>query len=384
VNPRSLYIHVPFCLRRCSYCDFAVTATREPPVDAWLRAVTTELHALRSRHGWPVLALDTLYVGGGTPSLLPIGMMAKLRDALRADASWSENIEWTVEANPETLTRELARDWQDAGVNRISLGAQTFHEPTLQWMGRLHGTDGPARAIDHVRDAGIDNVSIDLIFGVPSRLGRDWGHDLDRAAALEPEHISLYGLTAEQATPLGRWVNEGRETLATEDRYEEEYRLAVERLTLRGFEHYEVSNFARPDRASRHNTAYWRHAPYLGLGPGAHSYVAPERWWNIRDWSEYRSAVESSGTGEADRETVSGNALALEQIWLGLRARPGLAIASLTTDQRTRIAGWEAKGLIGVRDGHALPTTSGWLVLDRLAVELSPSSETVVSASVPA
>jgi oxygen-independent coproporphyrinogen-3 oxidase len=374
VNPRSLYIHVPFCLRRCSYCDFAVTATREPPVAAWLRAVSTELRALRELRGLPVLMLDTVYIGGGTPSLLPIGMMAQLRDTLSPHATWSDAAEWTVEANPETVTRELASDWRDAGVNRISLGAQTFHEPTLQWMGRMHGADGPARAIADVRAAGIDNVSIDLIFGVPARLGRDWPADLERAVALDPAHVSLYGLTAEQATPLGRWVAEGRESLATEDRYDEEYRHAVDHLTSHGYEHYEVSNFSKPGLRSRHNTVYWQHEPYIGLGPGAHSYIAPERWWNVRDWGEYAALVDATGTGIAEREVVAGTALEMERLWLGLRARPGLALNTLTSAQQTQVETWAAAGLIGIADGRALPTTSGWLVLDKMAVELSPDA----------
>lgn len=375
VLPRSLYVHVPFCLRRCSYCDFAVTATREPPVEAWLHAVTTELRALRAAHDWPVLALDTVYIGGGTPSLLPTGMMARFRNAIAADAVWDDGAEFTVEANPETLTPELARDWRAAGVNRLSIGAQTFHEPTLQWMGRMHGVDGPARALDAARGAGITDVSIDLIFGLPARLGRDWRSDLDRTLALDPTHVSLYGLTAEQATPLGRWVAEGREVMTDEDSYEAEYRLAVETLTSHGYEHYEVSNFSRPDRASRHNRAYWQNRPYIGLGPGAHSYLEPRRYWNVRDWAEYSGRIEQDGSAVAEDEIVSGDARALEQIWLGLRARPGLETAGLGAAQRAMIAKWSAEGLVDVENGHALPTTSGWLVLDRLAVELSSTVE---------
>lgn len=373
--PRSLYIHVPFCLRRCSYCDFAVTATREPPVEAWLHAITAELRTLRALHGWPTLTLDTVYIGGGTPSLLPPGLMARLRDAIAHDATWDDSAEWTVEANPETLTAELARDWRAAGVNRLSIGAQTFHEPALQWMGRMHGTDGPARALDAARSAGITDVSIDLIFGLPARLGRDWGLDLERTLALDPTHISLYGLTAETATPLGRWVADGREVMIDEDSYEVEYRLAAEVLTSHGYDHYEVSNFSRPGRASRHNSAYWQNLPYIGLGPGAHSYLEPRRFWNVRDWAEYRARIESAGSALAEDEIVSGEAHALERVWLGLRARPGLEVAGLTVGQRGKLGKWASDGLLDIEHGRALPTTSGWLVLDRLAVELSEAAE---------
>ncbi|MEO5510428.1 MAG: radical SAM family heme chaperone HemW [Longimicrobiales bacterium] len=376
MNPRSLYIHVPFCLRRCSYCDFAVTATREPPVDAWLRAIVTELRVLTASLDITTpLQLDTIYVGGGTPSLLPTGMMQQLRDEFEPLATWNDDAEWTVEANPETLTPELAADWRDAGVNRISMGAQTFHEPALAWMGRMHGADGPRRAFDAARAAGIDNVSIDLIFGLPPRLGRDWGTDLQLALDLDPTHVSLYGLTAEKATPLGRWVAEGRETLISEDGYEDEFMLAATTLDAAGFEHYEVSNFARPGKRSQHNAVYWRHEPYIGLGPGAHSYLPPVRSWNVRDWAEYRARVEATGRGVSEDEVVSGETLSLERIWLGLRARPGLRVAGgaviLTSAQRRLVDSWRVAGLVEERDGFVLPTTAGWMVLDRLAVELS-------------
>jgi oxygen-independent coproporphyrinogen-3 oxidase len=304
-------------------------------------------------------------------------MMARLRSELSSHAVWDDAAEWTVEANPETLTQALAADWRAAGVNRLSIGAQTFHEEALTWMGRMHGAGGPARAFAAARDAGIDNVSLDLIFGLPSRLGRDWSSDLARALELEPSHVSLYGLTAEQATPLGRWVADGRESLATEDTYEAEYRQAVDYLTGAGFEHYEVSNFARPGRESRHNVAYWRHVPYLGLGPGAHSYIAPTRWWNVRDWADYQRRA---GAGESTvdaREVVEGEALGLEKIWLGLRARPGLAVTGpLSPGQAALLERWHDVGWI-VRDrGHVLPTAAGWLLLDRLAVELSDAEGT--------
>ncbi|HEX6693528.1 MAG TPA: radical SAM family heme chaperone HemW [Longimicrobiales bacterium] len=376
MNPRSLYIHVPFCLRRCAYCDFAVTATREPPVDAWLTAITAELRSLaESNEGAGPLSLDTVYVGGGTPSLLPEGMMTRLREALSPWAAWDSKAEWTVEANPETLTRALAADWRAAGVNRLSLGAQTFHEPALQWMGRLHGADGPARAFDAAHAAGIDNVSIDLIFGLPARLGRDWDADLARARSLGPTHLSLYGLTAETGTPLGRWVAEGRERLATEDTYETEYLTAAAAMDAAGFEHYEVSNFARPGLASRHNIVYWRHEPYIGLGPGAHSFIAPVRWWNVRDWAAYAAQVGATGSGRADEEIVTRESAALERIWLGLRARPGILRATLSEPQVALVDEWRRNGWVGPDQTYVQPTAAGWLLLDRMAVDLTAAGE---------
>jgi oxygen-independent coproporphyrinogen III oxidase len=371
VNPRHLYIHVPFCVRRCGYCDFAVTATSSAPVDAWLDAVAAELAERHDREGWtPPLRLETIYVGGGTPSLLGPGAMRRLRRVLDRFAVWPGTVEWTAEANPESFSGELACDWVEAGVNRLSLGAQTFHEPALRWMGRLHGSEGPGRALAAARSAGMENVSLDLIFGLPERLGRDWGSDLDRAVELGVEHVSLYGLTAEPATPLGRWVEAGRETLADEEQYADEFLLAAERLGAAGFRHYEVSNFAQPGRESRHNRAYWRHAPYIGIGPGAHSFLPPVRSWNVRDWAEYRHRLDQGLTAEGGREVLGVAEVSLESAWLGLRCSDGVATADLGAAQRELVGEWQRSGWAETTDARVRLTRSGWLLLDRLAVEL--------------
>lgn len=371
VSPAHLYVHVPFCLRRCGYCDFAVTATRSAPVEAWIDAIAAEL-ALRERDGaWSErLRLDTIYVGGGTPSLLGAGAMHALGKVLDRFADRAVDVEWTAEANPESFSAELARDWVAAGVNRISLGAQTFHEPALRWMGRLHGAAGPSRAVEAARSAGLENISIDLMFGLPSHLGRDWDADLEQVLRLEPAHVSLYGLTAEPGTPLGRRVGEGQERLADQDRYAAEYLLAADRLDAAGFRHYEVSNFARPGRESRHNDAYWRSRAYIGLGPGAHSFLPPVRSWNVRDWAEYSRRLERREPVEEGREVLDEAAVALEEIWLGLRSDAGLAAGGLTRSQQEAVHGWEGAGWAEQADGRVRLTRAGWLLLDRLTVEL--------------
>jgi oxygen-independent coproporphyrinogen III oxidase len=373
VLPRHLYVHVPFCVRRCGYCDFAVTALRDPPVAAWLHCLQTELELRAAEYAWTEpLPLDTIYVGGGTPSLLGTGVIRRLACVIGRSATWDgAAVEWTAEANPESFTACLASDWREHGVNRVSFGVQTFHEPSLRWMGRLHGPDGPGRAVAAARAAGIDNVSIDLIFGLPSRLGRDWPADLERALELEPAHVSLYGLTAEPATPLGRRVAEGSETLADEDRYAAEFLEAAERLRAAGFRQYEVSNFARPGRESRHNQAYWRHRPYLGLGPGAHSFVPPHRFWNVRDWAEYRSRLEAAASPEAGRERLGPDELALERIWLGLRIDAGLPLRELEPGGRDTVRRWSRAGWASLDADAVRLTPAGWLLLDRLAVELA-------------
>jgi oxygen-independent coproporphyrinogen-3 oxidase len=375
--PRSLYVHVPFCTRRCSYCDFAVQATPAAPVGEWLEAVTRELALLAREQGWDrPLDLDTLYLGGGTPSLLGCGAMAGLAAGLRPNARWdAEAVEWTCEANPESFTPELARDWRAAGVNRLSLGAQSFQEPVLRWMGRVHGAAGPARAMAAARAAGFENVSVDLIFGVPSRLNRDWRADLEGALALDPEHVSLYGLTAEAATPLGRWVREGRETLADEERYAEEYLLAHEVLTGAGFEHYEVSNFGKPGLRSRHNFVYWTGAPYAALGPGSHGFHPPVRRWNLREWPAYRDALLGGRLPVDGEERVSEDDAALERVWLGLRTDLGFPLEDAGEVQRDLAGLWAARGWAEVGEGRIRLTAEGWLLLDRLAVDFAAAAE---------
>jgi oxygen-independent coproporphyrinogen-3 oxidase len=371
--PRHLYLHVPFCLRRCPYCDFAVQPTRRPPVADWLDAVIAELAQAAEAGAWtPPLRLRTLYVGGGTPSLLGSGGMAALRERLEEQGvGWDEaTIEWTAEANPESFTRELARDWRDAGVNRLSIGVQTFHAPALRWMGRLHGAEGARAAVEAARSASFDNVSLDLIFALPARLERDWDDDLRQALALEPAHLSLYGLTAEKGTPLGRWVAEGRETMPDEDAYAAEYLRAVERATAAGLRQYEVSNFARPGYESAHNAAYWSGAPYLGLGPGAHSFLPPVRAWNRRDWAGYRDDVRAGRRPRVEEETVGGAQARLERHWLGLRTAAGLPWAELSSSQGARVVRWESEGWAMRDAGRVHLTPRGYLLLDRLAVEL--------------
>ena len=373
MRPTSLYVHVPFCVRRCSYCDFAVQATRQPPIAAWVEAVHRELRLQMEERGWAgPLRLDTIYIGGGTPSLLGAEGMRAFSERLGDVADWDPaTVEWTAEANPESFTREVAEGWRAAGVNRISLGVQTFHEPALRWMGRLHGAGGPGRAMENARAAGFDNVSFDLIFALPERLGRRWEEDLEGVLALRPEHVSLYGLTAEAATPLGRWVREGREVMADDERYADEFLMAHERLTAVGFEHYEVSNFGRPGRRSQHNFVYWTGAPYAALGPGAHGYDPPLRRWNLRDWDAYREAVERGELPVDGEEEVSPTDAELERVWLGLRTDRGVPAASMGDVQRDLGQLWSQRGWATIEEGRLRLTAEGWLLLDRLAVDFA-------------
>jgi len=367
----SLYVHAPFCVRRCFYCDFAVQVRRTGDLDGWLAALAGELKGVEAE-GLLVLDdhLETLYVGGGTPSLLGPGAMEGLARVVGCERVARSDLEWTSEANPESLTVEVADAWCRAGLNRLSLGVQTFHEPSLRWMGRLHGPEGAAAAVAAARGAGITNLSVDLIFGLPARLRRPWRQDLERALALDAPHVSLYGLSVEPRTPLGRAVAEGKEEPVDEERYREEFLEAAETLTRAGYEHYEVSNFARPGFASRHNRAYWTGAPYLGLGNGAHSYAPPVRRWNLRSWDDYGRVATLGRCAEEGREVLDAAALRLERVWLGLRTAEGLPLDGLGPGAEAVAARWVRGGLAEAGGRRVRLTPHGWLLLDRLAVEL--------------
>ena len=292
-----LYIHVPFCARRCSYCDFAIAVRSRIPEREFVAAIMAEW---QQRRRDPAIAsahsLDTLYFGGGTPSRLGGWALAELIERITTDLPLAAGAEITVEANPDDITAELASSWVRAGVNRVSLGVQSHDPSVLDWMHRTHRTEQVAPAMDILRAAGITNISLDLIFALPREVARDWLRDLDCTLALEPEHISLYGLTVEPHTPLARWTERGNAHAATDDQYAEQYLTAHRALRDAGFDHYEVSNAGRPGHWSQHNAAYWSGAEYLGLGPSAHSLLHGVRSWNIREWAAYQQAAQLGAT----------------------------------------------------------------------------------------
>ena len=373
---RSVYVHAPFCARRCPYCDFAVQVRRVGDLPGWRAGLEDELRTLAAEGRFPLAAsLETLYVGGGTPSLLGAGAMTALAALIGPERLRGGDLEWTAEANPESFTPEVAAVWRAAGVNRVSLGVQSFHEPALRWMGRLHGPDGARQAVATARAAGLAELSVDLIFALPDETGRSWDTDLDEVIELAPPHVSLYGLAVEAGTPLGWSVAEGRVRPASEERYREEYLSAVERLSAAGYLHYEVSNFALPGHGSRHNRVYWEGGAYLGLGNGAHSFSEPLRRWNLRDWDEYVRAARAGRLPVAGQEEVVGESRRLERVWLALRTDRGVAREELGPGARRLSQRWLARGLARSDADRVRLTAEGWLLIDQLAVELAGALE---------
>ena len=397
--PSHLYVHVPFCARRCSYCDFSIAVRSRTPIDEYVNALRSEL-ALGPVDG---AKLDTVYLGGGTPSRLGGLGVASVLAAIRDRATIGASAELTIEANPDDVNDIAVAQWLAAGVNRISLGAQSFDDTVLQWMHRTHDASQIASAVKAIRRGGIDNISLDLIFALPAHLDRDWKNDVDRALALEPAHVSLYGLTVEAHTPIARWADRGAVVEGSEAQYEEEFLYANEAMSAAGFDHYEVSNFSLPGKASRHNSAYWTGVPYAGVGPSAHSFDGAARRWNVAAYAEWVRRLSNSEPTLGGEELLTDENRDAEEVYLGLRTRNGLEIgeAELPVAELWRSAGWaeidrgtgngeggSGKGEarprreeLRTRSGFPLPaspfpltlrlTPTGWLRLDSLAADLA-------------
>jgi len=378
-----LYLHVPFCVRRCSYCDFSIAVRKRIPAREYVEAVLGEVALLgltdpgREPGDTEGHGLDTLYLGGGTPSLLPPDALATLVTSL-LDAFGAtplrDAVEVTAEANPEDVTPAHATAWRRAGVNRVSLGAQSFDDNVLTWMHRSHDAARIGAAVHALRGAGIENVSLDLIFALPAELQRNWERDLELALSLDPDHLSLYGLTVEERTPLARWISRGAVVPPDDDRYAEEYLLAHVRLAASGYRFYEVSNACRDERRSRHNSAYWSGRPYLGLGPAAHSYDGRARRWNVAAWPAYARAVAAGRSPVESREVLTPEQRELERVYLALRTDAGLPVTALHRPPPPSTARWLEQGWAELRGERLVCTPQGWLRLDSLVRDLTEAA----------
>lgn len=367
MHAKHFYIHVPFCARRCSYCDFSIAVRSSTPVAEYLRALATELNQI-IRRGAAVAPLETLYLGGGTPSRLGGNGVADVIGAVKRHWPIESDAEVTVEANPDDINDIAVARWVAAGVNRVSLGAQSFDDSALEWMHRTHDSAQISRAVETLKRNGIDDISLDLIFSLPDHLGRSWRDDLERAIELQPAHLSLYGLTVEPMTPLGRWADRGQTVQGGEEGYEAEFLTAHEMLSAAGFDHYEVSNFGRPGKHSRHNSAYWTGVPYLAAGPSAHSFDGAIRRWNISAYAEWIRRLAKDESVVGGEEMLTPENQRAERIYLGLRTTRGLTV---DTADLPRAKLWQSAGWATVTENHVQLTPLGWLRLDSLAADLA-------------
>jgi len=340
---------------------------RAVPVDDYIDALEREL-AIRfgDDQSW---AVDTLYFGGGTPSRLGGDGIARAVAVMRNRLALADDAEVTIEANPEDVSPDAVAAWRAAGVNRLSIGAQSFDDRVLAWMHRTHDAAAIGRSVDAARRGGIENVSLDLIFALPQEIDRSWSRDVASVLALEPSHVSLYGLTVEPHTPLGRWQSRGDVNEAPDDRYESEFLHAHEAMTGAGFEHYEVSNFARSGHRSRHNSSYWNESPYAGLGPSSHEFEGSRRRWNTSAYADWLRKVGAGRDPIEQSEELSLDNRIAECVYLGLRTDRGLV---LTEPEIERSRPWiEAGWAVLTSDRRIRLTPLGWLRLDALAADLT-------------
>jgi oxygen-independent coproporphyrinogen-3 oxidase len=374
-----VYVHVPFCGRRCNYCDFAIAVRKQVPSSEFVDAIMAEVvtRGLSESGG----NIRSIYFGGGTPSKLDPAELGRLLHGIPRALGVEDlstiagTAELTLEANPEDVSAESAKAWRAAGLNRVSLGVQSFDPAVLRWMHRDHSPEVSAKAVQTLRAAGFGSISVDLIFAVPDSLERDWTRDLDQAIALQPDHVSLYGLTVEPHTPLGRWRARGEVEEAPEERYELEFLEASDRLRAEGFEHYEVSNYGRAGHRAVHNSSYWKGVPYLGLGPSAHGFDGSERRWNRSAYVDWLRAVGERADPVEGSERLTPAERIAEDVYLGLRTVDGLAIhqSEVTTVTRWMDAGWAVLEPSSGTDwaGTLRLTPAGWLRLDSIAATLT-------------
>ncbi len=371
-----VYVHIPYCARICPYCDFAVAVEKPGERGRLVAALCRELErrAPAFRH-----EVDTVYFGGGTPSVLDREELASIIEALGRELQIEGARRIFLEANPEDATPEAIAAWRDLGVTTLSLGVQAFDRAALRFLGRRHTADEATRSIELAIAAGFETVSVDLIYALPGQTLEGWMEELDRALETGPDHLSCYQLTVHPQTPFGRLAERGRLSELAATTQADLLVATHERFGELGWDGYEVSNFARsPSHRSRHNLKYWNGSPYLGLGPSAHSFLPPVRSWNVADSREYLKRVEGSHPLTEGRERLTTRQRLLESLMLGLRTTEGVDLGalerrfdvSLAALNESRIERWRDRGWVRTEGSRLLPTPRGLAVADHLAAGL--------------
>ena len=369
-----IYIHIPFCKQRCSYCAFYSTTLyniRERYVDALCKEI-----AMRKEYagGAPI---ETIYLGGGTPSTLSMEQLKRICDTVYATYQVSPAPEVTIECNPDDLTPDFLAQLKVLPFNRISMGVQSFNDTQLKRLGRRHDAAKARQAVANARTAGYSNISIDLIFALPGSTIDEWEHDLESTIALRPDHLSAYNLTYEEGTPMHRALERGDFTELSEEDNITQFQMLISRLKEAGYRHYEISNFALPGRESRHNSSYWNDTPYIGCGAAAHSYNGTSRGWNIADIQEYIKGIEN-GNPVFEIEELTEEERYNDTILTRLRTAEGIPLAwmkekfsSRLYDYMLRCIGKEiALGYLKKENGHLSLTEKGIFISDAVIREL--------------
>ncbi|HTR45708.1 MAG TPA: radical SAM family heme chaperone HemW [Thermodesulfovibrionales bacterium] len=366
----SLYIHIPFCLKKCIYFDFLSVPYDEKLVPGYMTALMNELDLRKESAG----ELRTVYIGGGTPTTVPTPALAGLLKKIRETFTVAADAEITIEANPGTIDKEKILALAGSGVNRFSIGVQSFDDDTLKLLGRIHTLEDVLRAVSAMHRANVGNLSIDLIYGIPGESAEDWTRNVKMAIELSPEHISAYELTPEGGTPLCDLLQNGTLAKPGEETIVGMYYDAIERLALAGYRHYEISNFARPGHECRHNLNYWDRGQYLGIGAGAHSFIADRRIRNTSDIGRYIELLNAGDLAIEESTEISCEEAIKEFVFLGLRKTEGLGIREFSEDLGIDIVKASedliAGGMLIADHEHVRLTTRGLTVSNSIIAEL--------------
>ncbi|PKQ30711.1 MAG: coproporphyrinogen III oxidase [Actinobacteria bacterium HGW-Actinobacteria-2] len=367
----SIYVHVPFCASRCGYCDFNTYTAAELGAAPgarqrdYLAAVNAELDLAAKVLGVPP-RVQSIFFGGGTPTVLPAADLAGLLTAITGRFDLSPGAEITTEANPESVDGEYLEVLAGAGFNRLSLGMQSARTNVLALLERQHTPGRVAEVVAQARAAGFGSISLDLIYGTPGEAEDDWRASLESVIAMAPEHVSAYSLTIEDGTRLAARVSRGELPGIDPDEQADRYQLAEELLTSAGYANYETSNWARPGHECRHNLAYWHNDDWWGAGPGAHSHVGGVRWWNVRHPRTYAARLGQGESPAEAREILEPDERHVERVMLALRLAEGLPLDELSADERQRAAAKVADGVAEFRDDRLVLTATGRLLADHV------------------
>jgi putative oxygen-independent coproporphyrinogen III oxidase len=369
-EPGGIYVHIPFCVKKCPYCDF-YSITDTSLKKRFISAVISEMNMTCNLP----FKLDTLYIGGGTPSVLDTELITRIIETAHSLYKLLPDSEITIEVNPGTVKPEKLKEYKDAGVNRISIGVQSFQERNLKFLGRIHTVEDADLAIQWARDSGFENIGIDLIYGIPGQTQKSWLCDLAKAVSYKPEHLSCYMLTYESGTPMEKDLQKGLFKPLEEEMVGELFTATAEFLAAKGYEQYEISNFARAKSLrSRHNQKYWSFAPYIGLGPSAHSFIEPRRCWNKASVTAYIKDLEEGKPPIDGQEVLNREQMMTESIFLGLRKADGIDVSEFNRrfDENLfkifgkQIADFKKEGLIVTNQTSCALTVKGMLFLDSI------------------
>lgn len=371
-----LYVHIPFCETKCGYCDFFSVAVKGRDTAPLVAGVTRELGIRLTGKGHKV---RTVFCGGGTPAILPLDQLTSLLESIGRTVPIPDLTEFTVEANPATIDDDKARLLVSRGVTRVSMGAQSFLAEELATLERLHTPNDIAPSVATLRRHDVQQVNLDLMFGIPGQTLDTWSQSLQKAIDLEPDHIACYGLTYEPGTPLAALLDTGRLTRLDENLEAEMYGRTIEKLSEAGYAQYEISNFARPGCQCQHNLIYWRNGPYVGVGPSATGCVNGRRYKNVANVDGYIRMIDAQGCAEAESEIVDAGMLMTEMIMMQLRLNEGLVIAEFRertgvdplVDSAAVVDRLVALGLVAVSDTHLALTPKGRLMADAVITELA-------------